>query len=81
MQAIVTKYFGPTDFRGSRVKAEADAGSVTVSWDHALNSEDNHRKAALALCGKLGWTVPSPDSLVGGGLPKSSGYAFVFSGK
>lgn len=47
-QAITTRFLGPTNFRGSRVKATADAGSVTLSWDYALGIDQNH-----------GW---SPDS-------------------
>jgi hypothetical protein len=62
-QAIFTKFLGPTNSRGSRVKASADAGSVTVSWDHALNSSENHRAAAMALAVKFGWS----GTWVGGG--------------
>lgn len=54
-QAIVTKYIGPTNNRGSRVKASCDAGSVTISWDHELDTAGNHRQAALALAAKLDW--------------------------
>ena len=59
MQAIITKYMGPTDTKGSRIKATAAAGSITLGWDHALNSEGNHNAAARALCEKFGW-VPKP---------------------
>lgn len=55
MQAIVTKYIGPTNRRGSRIKATAAAGSVTVSYDPALDYEPNHRAAADALARKFGW--------------------------
>lgn len=55
MQAIITKYIGPTNVRGSRVKATAQAGSVTLEWDDALNRDDNHMAAAKALATKLGW--------------------------
>lgn len=65
MQAIATKYIGPTNFRGSRVKASAEAGSVTVSWDHALSIEENHRAAAMALVAKYGWA----GNWAGGVLP------------
>ena len=54
-QAIVTKYLGPTNTRGARVKASCEAGSLTVSWDYALNPEDNHKAAARALIRQLGW--------------------------
>lgn len=55
MQAITTKYIGPTNFRGSRVKATAQAGSVTIPWDCAHNADENHRLAARILATKLGW--------------------------
>ena len=55
MQAIQTKYIGPTNVRGSRVKAAAQAGSVILDWNDALNRDDNHRCAAKALATKLGW--------------------------
>lgn len=76
MQAITTKFIGPTNFRGSRVKASAEAGSVTLSWDHALNPDQNHAAAAKALRDKFGWK----GRLVGGHLPNanSSHMAFVF---
>lgn len=45
--AIVTKFIGPTNTRGSRVKATLPSGkSVTIDWDHALDSTDNHNRAA-----------------------------------
>ena len=54
-QAITTKYIGPTDFRGSRVKATAAGGNVTLEWDDSLNSTANHSAAASALASKLDW--------------------------
>jgi hypothetical protein len=77
-QAIVTKFLGPTNVRGSRVKAACYAGSVTLHWDHSLGMEDNHRRAAEALRDKLGWNTHNYGKLHMGGLP-GSGYAFVFS--
>ncbi len=57
MQAITTKYHGPTNSRGSRVIAKCAAGSVTVSYDDALNLDENHIAAAQALLEKLGWSA------------------------
>lgn len=74
-QAILTRYFGPTNHKGSRVKAHCEAGSITLSWDHALNSFGNHQTAARALLAKLGWEV---DDFVGGGLPRSARDAYAF---
>ena len=76
MQAITTKFIGPTNTRGSRIKASAYAGSITVGYSHELNSDENHRAAAEALCAKMGW--PGSDTLISADLPKS-GYVFVFS--
>jgi hypothetical protein len=84
-QAIVTKYLGATNFRGSRVKAMASAGSITLSWDHSLNSENNHTAAARALAVKYGWLVPNDpigqtfsERYAIGGMPSASPYAYVF---
>jgi len=72
-QAITTKYLGAGNVRGSRVKATADAGSVTLSWDDALDSYANHSAAAIALANKFGWG----GVWYGGGLPSNNGYVFV----
>ena len=56
MQAILTKYHGPTNTRGSRISAAASAGKIFVEYDHALDLEGNHRAAAGALAVKLKWS-------------------------
>lgn len=63
MQAIITKYIGPTNTRGSRIKAVASDGSVTIGFDYANDHEWPYRKAAQALCNKLGWAF---DHIPGG---------------
>lgn len=73
MQAIITKYIGPTNTRGSRYKATAAAGSVTVSANYSLGIVGNHTRAAEALARKLGWA----GHWVGGGSPDDTGYVFV----
>lgn len=56
MKAITTKYLGPTNHKGSRIKAtEPDGKSITISWNHALNAEANHSDCARMLMDKLGW--------------------------
>ncbi len=75
-QAIVTRYLSATDHKGSRVKAIADAGSVTLPWDHALNAERNMHAAAYALAMKFNWLEGR--KLVGGSMPVSSGYTHCF---
>jgi hypothetical protein len=77
-QAITTRFLGPTNHRGSRVKARCQAGSLFWSWDHAHDPEQNHDDAANALARKLGWIGPDSDwFLVGGGLPDGTGNAYV----
>lgn len=72
-QAIITKYLGPTDAIGSRVKAKSYADQMTIRWDHSLNPEQNHTRAMEALLDKMWWT----GKYIGGSLPDNSGYAFV----
>ena len=55
MQAIETRYCGPTDTKGARIRASCEGGSLYVSYDHALDPEENHYAAVTALCDKLGW--------------------------
>ena len=72
-QAIETRYLGPTNTKGGRIKATAWAGSITVPYDHALNTDENHCAAQLALRGKLGWQ----GKYAQGGNAKGNGYVFV----
>lgn len=74
MKAIKTKYKGPTNTRGSRIIAsDEDGNRVTISYPYELSGEAVHRKAAEALCAKMGWTR----DLTAGSL--KNGYIFVFS--
>lgn len=85
-QAIVTKYFGPRNTRGSRIKAYADAGYCYVEYDGSLSSELNHMAAAKKLADKFGWLEDKRKleemayldrpRLYGGGIPGNK-YAFV----
>jgi hypothetical protein len=57
--AIFTKYLGPTNYRGGRIKAWAKSGgklSVTISYPHELSQSQAHAAAAVALLDKMGWT-------------------------
>ena len=61
MKAIVTKYHGPTDFKGSRISAyDSDGNRVTISYDHG--SRNPHQDAAIALVRKMGWQPATPPS-------------------
>ncbi len=67
MKAIETKYFGPGNVRGSRIKASDGDNSIFVSYDPELSDDDNHIEAAKALCHKLNWR----GMMVTGGLKRS----------
>lgn len=72
MQAIQTKYHGPTNARQARVSAVCETGRISLPWDDELDSEGNHIAAAAALIKKLRWG----GQWIGGGL-KGAGYAFA----
>jgi hypothetical protein len=76
MQAIETKYHGPTNFRGSRVSARCEAGSITLPWDHALSGPENHLAACKALLVKLGW-LKNHVWIGGSAFSLSRGFVFV----
>ena len=76
MQAILTKYLGPTNSRGSRVKAHAQSGSIIINWDHGLSNEDNHLLAAKALMNKYEWHKHSAIKDYGH-LPGGAGLAVI----
>lgn len=69
MKAIVTKYKGPTNRRGSRIIA-SDSDGNKVIFDHsAANSHDEaHANAARALCKKMGWTGKLVNGSLGAGV-------------
>ena len=73
-QAIETRYVGPTNTRGSRIRAAAQAGSLSVDYDPRLGIDANHARAAEALASRYGWT----GKLIGGGLADGRGNVFVF---
>ena len=79
MQAITTKFLGPTDTKGARIKASTGEGSMTVAYEYdADNSEARHRRAAQLLAERRGWMVPGDGRrLVGGWLGKGEGWAFI----
>lgn len=78
MQAIQTRFLGPTNHRDARVVAQCQAGRIVVAWDSSTGVEENHALAARALAIKLGWTRKYYGAMYGGGLPNETGYAFVF---
>jgi hypothetical protein len=72
-QAIETKYLRATNVRGARIKATAAAGSITIGYDYALNTDGAHKAAADALIAKMGWT----GTFAQGGNVTGTGYYFV----
>jgi hypothetical protein len=69
MQAIVTKYIGPTNTKGARIKAVSCGGlSVTVPYEYDLDSYGAHCMAAVELCKNLKWEF----NHVAGELPDGS---------
>lgn len=74
-QAIVTKFLGATNHTGSRIKATAYAGSITVGYKDELSNEENHSEAAKLLAKKYGWDTKN--DYVGGSMPNECGYIFV----
>lgn len=72
-QAIETKFLGPTNNRGARIVARAQAGRVTVVWDHGLSIDDNHSAAARAYAVKMGWE----GEWHGGGKVDGTGNVYV----
>lgn len=73
-QSISTRYIGPTNYRGSRVKARSSSGlSLTLEWDDALGIDENHTAAARALASKLGWA----GRWVAGGAGDGRGNVYV----
>ncbi len=73
MQTITTKYIGPTNHRGARIRAVTASGqALTLPINHSYSDGRCHAEAALELCKRLGWS----GELVSGST--SRGYVFVF---
>lgn len=50
---IRTRYLGPTNTRGARIKAWSGSRSVTIPYPYELSTEDAHAEAASWLHDKL----------------------------
>ncbi|WCD44209.1 hypothetical protein Lumi_070 [Xylophilus phage Lumi] len=74
MQVITTKYLGPTNSKGSRIKATCSSGSLTVGYDHSANHDARHRNAAEALVKKMGW---EDHGIMIGGSDDKGNWTFV----
>lgn len=74
MQAIATRYHGPTNgVSYARVSATCNAKRIYYSWQHDLSDEDNHKFAFIRLARQLYWFGPWQM----GSLPRSEDYVFV----
>lgn len=71
MQSIETRYYGPGNVRGARIRAKA-SGGFTLWIDYEPASQNPHRDAAVALCKKLGWH----GTLCEGGIKRGSVFVF-----
>jgi len=76
MRCITTKYLGPTNTKGTRVKASGYNSHTTVSWDYSRSTYHNHERAARTLALLNGW-MDEHTVLLGGALPNSDGHAFL----
>jgi hypothetical protein len=85
--AIKTKYLGPTNYRGSRIKAtamdtwysEERPESVTVPYDYsALITEETHRQAAMTLLPRICKDADNMELIAGS---TTDGYVFVYRRK
>ncbi len=56
---ITTKYSGPTDTRGSKIVARGFGRQLTIAYNNALNSDENHKLAAEKLMDKVNSTPGS----------------------
>lgn len=77
MQAITTVYKCPTDTHGARILVRCQAARMYVAWNDAVDVEENHDRAAKAMCKRMGWTRKLYGNLVRGGLLTGE-YVYVF---
>lgn len=78
---ITSKYLGPTDSRGSRVATYSGAKTVRYTpWDHALDTQRNHERAAeahyAAVMGKDA-IPPNESCITTRALPDASNHQYV----
>ena len=59
---IKTTYIGPTDTKGSKIRASFNGKSLTIPYDYSLNSYELHFKAARLFAEKHGFILGDEDS-------------------
>jgi len=76
---IVTRFLGPTNHRGSRVKATSGSGkSLTREWNREVDSPENHACVAATLAADILGTTTDGVAMRGGCLGDAK-YAFFVS--
>lgn len=80
MQAIRTRYIGPSNVKGSRIQAKCEAKTIYVSYDHALNIDENHNAARQALVRLMGWDSPYYAPMVSGCFENDYYHVFTTRG-
>ena len=80
--AIHTKYIGPTNTRGARIKATCTIDkktkwTVSISFDYAVDSETRHGLAAKALLAKFAPGLQEETLWCCGNTLDNLGYVFA----
>lgn len=57
MQAIETKFIGPTNTKGARIKAILACKSIVIPYPYEYEETEAHHYAALSLINTLQWNV------------------------
>jgi len=82
LQAIETRYHGPTNYKGSRISARTPGGArLFTSYPHEFSGIDCHAAAAEKLARQLNWIKPQDvfaDHFAPGALRDS--YVFIHVG-
>lgn len=74
MKAIRTRYYGPTNTKGSRIVAsDGDGNSTSIGYPHSFNSDEAHELAAYLLMEKMQWT----NQIIGGGFQRDMYWTMI----
>lgn len=74
---VRTTFQGPTDTKGSRICAAGGGKRLSMPWDHALSSSENHAEAARTLASRVFDADPGEPQFVNDEIP--TGYKFTFA--
>lgn len=76
MQAIRTRYHGPSNTRGSYISAKCEAGSIRMPYAHELDIAGNHEAACKMLIKKMKWDTGHYADMVGGEFAEDHYWVF-----